>query len=131
MTASAPPVPPAQTSLPPLPPLRGNRDFTTFWIGDTTSLLGTQVGVAGVVMVAVRQACSPMAMMGRMTACFRAALFGGGCLGGLSAGLLAGRIGSDSALMWTAAGSAAAVAAVLWSPVGRLRTMPSPAARED
>ncbi|MFF9363880.1 MFS transporter [Streptomyces griseoluteus] len=89
------------------------------------------LGVAGVLMVAVRQTCTPTAMMGRMTACFRTALFGGGCLGGLSAGLLAGRIGSGSALMWTAAGSAAAAGAVLCSPVSRLRVMPSPVANGD
>ncbi|WP_371498085.1 MFS transporter [Kitasatospora sp. NBC_00374] len=83
------------------------------------------LGVAGVIIVSLRQAMTPQSMMGRMTAAFRTLLFGGGALGGLSAGLLAGRIGARGALAVAAAGSAAVVIGLLVSPVSRLRVLPS------
>ncbi|AUY50938.1 MFS transporter [Streptomyces sp. CB01881] len=87
-----------------------------------TTYLG--LGVAGVVIVSLRQALTPQSMMGRMTAAFRTLLFGGGALGGLSAGLLAGRIGAEGALRVAAAGSALVVIGLVVSPVSRLRSMP-------
>lgn len=87
------------------------------------------LGVAGVVMVSLRQTCTPQTMMGRMSACFRTLLFGGGSLGGLFAGLLAGGIGAKSALTWAAIGSAAVLIALAVSPVSRLKQLP-PAAVE-
>ncbi|WP_018349671.1 MFS transporter [Longispora albida] len=87
------------------------------------------LGVAGVVMVSLRQTCTPPSLMGRMSAAFRTMLFGGGSLGGLFAGLLAGGIGAKPALVWAAAGSAAVVIGLLVSPVSRLRELP-PAAKE-
>ncbi|OKI24528.1 MFS transporter [Streptomyces sp. CB03911] len=87
-----------------------------------TSYLG--LGVAGVIIVSLRQASTPQSMMGRMTAVFRTLLFGGGALGGLSAGLLAGRIGAGPALTVAAAGSALAVLGLFVSPVSRLRALP-------
>ncbi|MEZ0096334.1 MFS transporter [Streptacidiphilus sp. EB129] len=83
------------------------------------------LGVAGVVMVSLRQTCTPQSMMGRMSACFRTMLFGGGSLGGLFAGLLAGGIGAKSALTWAAAGSAVVVIGLIVSPVSRLRELPT------
>ncbi|MEU6231528.1 MFS transporter [Kitasatospora sp. NPDC047058] len=87
-----------------------------------TTYLG--LGVAGVVIVSLRQSLTPQPMMGRMTAAFRTLLFGGGALGGLSAGLLAGRIGAHGALAVAAAGSAAVVLGLLVSPVVRLKALP-------
>ncbi|MFB7615638.1 MFS transporter [Kitasatospora sp. NPDC056181] len=87
-----------------------------------TTYLG--LGVAGVVIVSLRQALTPQSMMGRMTAAFRTLLFGGGALGGLFAGLLAGRIGAEGALRVAAAGSALVVIGLVVSPVSRLRSMP-------
>ncbi|GLZ80259.1 MFS transporter [Actinorhabdospora filicis] len=89
-----------------------------------TTYLG--LGVAGVIIVGLRQTSTPRAMMGRMTAVFRTLLFGGGALGGLTAGLLTGAIGAKGALTAAAIGSAAVVAGLLVSPVTRLRTMPEP-----
>ncbi|WP_404954744.1 hypothetical protein [Streptomyces sp. 147326] len=57
-----------------------------------TTYLG--LGVAGVIVVSLRQASTPQSMTGRMTAALRTLLFGGGALGGLFAGLLSGRIGA-------------------------------------
>lgn len=91
-----------------------------------TSYLG--LGVAGVVIVSLRQTDTPQFMMGRMTAVFRTLLFGGGALGGLAAGLLAGAIGARGALVVAAAGSATVVVALLFSPVTRLRKLPDPVA---
>ncbi|MFE0458506.1 MFS transporter [Kitasatospora sp. NPDC058965] len=91
-----------------------------------TSYLG--LGVAGVVIVSLRQAVTPQSMMGRMTAAFRTLLFGGGSLGGLAAGLLAGRLGPRDALTVVAVASAAVVLGLLLSPVTRLRTLPTAAA---
>ncbi|MBB4950715.1 hypothetical protein F4556_006250 [Kitasatospora gansuensis] len=59
-----------------------------------------------------------------MTAAFRTLLFGGGALGGLTAGLLAGRIGAEGALTVAAIGSAVVVIGLLVSPVSRLRALP-------
>lgn len=83
------------------------------------------LGVAGVIIVSLRQASTPQSMMGRMTAVFRTLLFGGGALGGLFAGLLSGRIGAHGALTVAAIGSAAVVIALVPSPVSRLRGLPS------
>lgn len=69
-------------------------------------------------------------MTGRMTAVFRTLLFGGGALGGLSAGLLAGAIGAKGALTVAAIGSAAVVIGLVVSPVSRLSRLPS-AVREE
>ncbi|WP_370420234.1 MFS transporter [Streptomyces sp. QH1-20] len=88
-----------------------------------TTYLG--LGVAGVVIVSLRQASTPRSMMGRMTAVFRTLLFGGGALGGLSAGLLSGRIGAHGALTVAAIGSAAVLIALVLSPVSRLTGLPT------
>lgn len=92
-----------------------------------TTALG--LGVANVIIVSVRQTVTPHSMMSRMTACFRTLLFGGGALGGLTAGLLAGAIGAKQALVVAAIASAAVVLALVRSPVSRLRELP-PAAAE-
>ncbi|WP_246430427.1 MFS transporter [Streptomyces rectiverticillatus] len=91
-----------------------------------TTYLG--LGVAGVIIVSLRQASTPQSMMGRMTAVFRTLLFGGGALGGLFAGLLSGRIGAEDALTVAAIGSAAVLITLVLSPVRRLRDLPSPPA---
>ncbi|AUS82030.1 MFS transporter [Actinoalloteichus sp. AHMU CJ021] len=82
------------------------------------------LGIANVIIVALRQTLTPQSMMGRMTACFRTLLFGGGALGGLCAGLLADAIGARNALVVAAVGSAAVVVGLILSPVSRLRKMP-------
>lgn len=92
-----------------------------------TTYLG--LGVAGVIIVSLRQTVTPQSMMGRMTAAFRTLLFGGGSLGGLTAGLLAGQIGAKGALIVAAIASAAVIIALAVSPVSRLRELP-PAAVE-
>lgn len=86
-----------------------------------TTYLG--LGVAGVIIVSLRQTRTPPAMMGRMTAVFRTLLFGGGALGGLVAGLLAGAIGARPALAVAAGASATVVIALFMSPVRRLDTI--------
>ncbi|MER6448635.1 MFS transporter [Streptomyces venezuelae] len=92
-----------------------------------TTYLG--LGIANVIIVSVRQTATPQSMMSRMTACFRTLLFGGGALGGLTAGLLSGGIGNRNALIVAAAFSAVVVVALIKSPVSRLRELP-PAAME-
>jgi D-3-phosphoglycerate dehydrogenase len=87
-----------------------------------TTYLG--LGVANVIIVSLRQATTPQPMMSRMTACFRTLLYGGGALGALTAGLLAGAIGTKQALVAAAVASAAVVVALLLSPVTRLRELP-------
>lgn len=82
------------------------------------------LGVAGVIIVSLRQAMTPQAMMGRMTAAFRTLLFGGGALGGLFAGLLSGAIGAHSALAVAAGLSAFAVVGLVLSPVSRITAIP-------
>ncbi|ONI69057.1 MFS transporter [Kribbella sp. ALI-6-A] len=84
------------------------------------------LGVAGVVIVSLRQTVTPPELMGRMTAVFRTLLFGGGALGGLSAGLLSAALGARGALIVAATASALVVPAVFLSPVVRLRRLPEP-----
>ncbi|MEV6522502.1 MFS transporter [Longispora sp. NPDC051575] len=84
------------------------------------------LGVAGVIIVSLRQTATPQSMMGRMTAVFRTLLFGGGALGGLAAGLLSGAIGARGALTVAAVASALVVIALVVSPVSRLRELPEP-----
>ncbi|WP_283139338.1 hypothetical protein [Rhizohabitans arisaemae] len=60
-----------------------------------------------------------------MTAVFRTLLFGGGALGGLAAGLLAGWLGAHGALTAAAAGSAVVVGALFVSPVVKVRSLPA------
>ncbi|WP_228080901.1 hypothetical protein [Streptomyces profundus] len=55
-----------------------------------------------------------------MTAAFRTPLFGGGALGGLSAGLLSGRLGAQHALTVAAITSATVLLPLALSPVTRL-----------
>ncbi|WP_326563639.1 MFS transporter [Micromonospora peucetia] len=98
-----------------------------FTLSFFTTYLG--LGVAGVIIVSLRQTLTPQPMMGRMTAVFRTLLFGGGALGGLTAGILAGAIGARSALAAAAITSAAVVIALAASPVSRLRVLPTAAAR--
>ncbi|TQF04570.1 MFS transporter [Kitasatospora acidiphila] len=88
-----------------------------------TTYLG--LGVAGVIIVSLRQAVTPQSMMGRMTAAFRTLLFGGGALGGLCAGLLTGQFGARTALTVASAASATVVIGLLLSPVSRLGTLPA------
>ena len=83
------------------------------------------LGVANVVVISLRQAATPQALMGRMNAAFRTMLFGGGALGGLLGGLAAGALGLRPGLLAVALGSAVMVLPVLLSPVSRLRTMPT------
>jgi MFS family permease len=83
------------------------------------------LGIANVVIVSLRQTSTPPSMMSRMTACFRMLLFGGGALGGLTAGLLCGAVGDRSALAIAAVFSASVVVALAFSPVSRLRTVPA------
>jgi MFS family permease len=82
------------------------------------------LGIANVIIVTLRQTTTPQSMMSRMTACFRTLLFGGGALGGLAAGLLAGWVGDKNALIVAAVGSAAVVVLLILSPVTRLRDLP-------
>lgn len=84
------------------------------------------LGIANVIIVTVRQTTTPQSLMSRMTACFRMLLFGGGALGGLAAGLLAGWIGDKNALITAATASAAVVILLAISPVTRLRELPPP-----
>ncbi|WP_371679401.1 MFS transporter [Streptomyces sp. NBC_01276] len=88
-----------------------------------TTYLG--LGIANVIIVSLRQISTPPSMMSRMTACFRTLLFGGGALGGLTGGLLTGAIGERNALAVAASCSAAVVVALVFSPVSRLRTLPT------
>ena len=85
------------------------------------------LGVANVIVVTLRQITTPPSLMSRMTACFRMLLYGGGAVGGLAAGLLAGWAGDRKALILTAGVSALAAALLVISPVTRLRALPEPA----
>ena len=82
------------------------------------------LGVANVVVISLRQASTPQALLGRMNAACRTMLFGGGSLGGLVGGFVSGAAGLRPGLLAVAALSALMVVPVLLSPVSRLRAMP-------
>lgn len=84
------------------------------------------LGIANVVVVTLRQITTPQSFMGRMTACFRMMLYGGGALGGLMAGLLASWTGDKNAIIVMVAASAVVALLLIFSPVTRLRDMPAP-----
>ncbi|GAA1585312.1 MFS transporter [Kribbella sancticallisti] len=84
------------------------------------------LGVAGVIIVSLRQTLTPQHLMARMTAAFRTLLFGGGALGGLAAGVLSGAVGTGTALLIIAGASASMVVPLLFSPVVRLQRLPDP-----
>ncbi|MEU8517729.1 MFS transporter [Kitasatospora sp. NPDC048722] len=86
------------------------------------------LGVAGVVMVSLRQTLTPQPLMGRMNAAFRTLLFGGGSLGGLLGGVIGGALGLRQGLVAIAVGSALMLVPLALSPVSRLRELPPPAA---
>ncbi|HTZ44487.1 MAG TPA: MFS transporter, partial [Jatrophihabitans sp.] len=100
-----------------------------FTLSFLISYLG--LGVAGVVMISLRQTCTPPSLMGRMNAAFRTMLFGGGSLGGLCGGLIAGAMGLRAGLTLVAICSAAMVVPISLSPVVRLRAMPAPVTDAD
>lgn len=83
------------------------------------------LGVAGVIIVSVRQTLTPQHLMARMTAAFRTLLFGGGALGGLTAGLVSGAIGTYAALAVAAAASALVLIPLIRSPVVALQELPA------
>jgi MFS family permease len=89
------------------------------------------LGIAGVVMISLRQTCTPQSLMGRMNAAFRTMLFGGGALGGLCGGLIAQALGLREGLIVVAIGSACVVIGLVISPVSRLRALPPPAAEPE
>ncbi|MFL6160932.1 MAG: MFS transporter [Jatrophihabitantaceae bacterium] len=95
-----------------------------FTLSFLISYLG--LGVAGVVMISLRQTCTPQSLMGRMNAAFRTLLFGGGALGGLCAGLIGGAIGLRAGLSIVAICSACMLVPIALSPVVRLSEMPPP-----
>ncbi|ADB32619.1 major facilitator superfamily MFS_1 [Kribbella flavida DSM 17836] len=109
-----------------IPLAAGPRPLLIATIIVSFSLTYLGLGVAGVIIVSLRQTTTPQALMGRMTAVFRTLLFGGGALGGLAAGLLSAALGGRGALTVAAIASALVVPALLLSPVVRLRTFPDP-----
>lgn len=84
-------------------------------------------GLSNVIQLSLRQTCTPQSLMGRMNAAFRTLLFGGGALGGLSAGLIGGAMGLRAGLTLVALCSAAMLVPIAMSQVVRLQAMPVPA----
>jgi MFS family permease len=82
------------------------------------------LGIAGVVMISLRQTCTPQSLMGRMNAAFRTLLFGGGALGGLAGGLIGGAMGLRAGLTLVALCSAGMLVPIALSPVVRLAELP-------
>jgi MFS family permease len=84
------------------------------------------MGVANVLVISIRQAMTPSALMGRMNAAMRTLLFGGGALGGLVAGGLAQVLGLRTGLWVLAGASVLIVAPLVLSPAAQLLRMPEP-----
>ena len=83
----------------------------------------------GINYLALRQAITPDRLLGRMTATMRFLTVAAAPLGSLAGGALATAIGLRGTLLTVGVlGLIAGVAAVLWSPVRRHRTLPAVAA---
>ncbi|HEX8303766.1 MAG TPA: MFS transporter [Jatrophihabitans sp.] len=91
-----------------------------------TSYLG--LGLVQVVMMSLRQTCTPPSLLGRMNAVFRMLLFGGGSIAGPVGGLIAGVFGLRTALAILAGLSLCLLVPLVLSPVSWLRELPEPAA---
>ncbi|HEY0169378.1 MAG TPA: MFS transporter [Jatrophihabitans sp.] len=85
------------------------------------------LGVVQVVMISLRQTCTPAALMGRMNAVFRMLLFGGGAVAGPIGGFIAGAVGLRTALAILAVISASLLVPLALSPVSALKELPAPA----
>lgn len=85
------------------------------------------LGLVQVVMMSLRQTCTPPSLLGRMNAVFRMLLFGGGSIAGPAGGFLAGMFGLRTALAILAGISVSLLVPLVLSPVSRLRELPAPA----
>jgi MFS family permease len=86
----------------------------------------TGLGIANVVMISLRQTCTPQPLMGRMNAAFRTVLFGGGSLGGLVGGFVAAGLGLRTGLTIVAVLSSLMVIPLALLSVSRLQKLPEP-----
>ncbi|MDQ1740067.1 MAG: hypothetical protein QOE53_1719 [Pseudonocardiales bacterium] len=89
-----------------------------------TSYLG--LGLVQVVMMSLRQTCTPPSLLGRMNAVFRMLLFGGGSIAGPVGGFIAGWVGLRTALAILAGFSICLLVPLVLSPVSWLRELPEP-----
>lgn len=85
------------------------------------------LGTVQVVMMSLRQTCTPASLMARMSAVFRMMLFGGGALAGPVSGFVAGVVGLRTTLALLAILAVALIVPLALSPVSRLRELPAPA----
>lgn len=80
--------------------------------------------VANVTALSLRQAITPMPLMGRMNAAMRTVMFGLAALGGPFGGMLGALLGLRGALWVSTSGAAVLLVPLVLSPIGRLRQMP-------
>lgn len=88
-------------------------------------LVRTALAIYLVLSSSLRQAVTPLAIMGRMNASLRLVAYGGVALGPLLGGLLSGLIGLRACLWLGAIGLIIALLPIFFSPIPRLRGLPS------
>jgi MFS family permease len=88
-------------------------------------LWGAAVAVSNVLVVSLRQTITPERMLGRMNASYRFLTYGAIPIGALLGGGLATVIGLRATLVAGALGLLAAPVWLLFSPIGRLRELPT------
>jgi hypothetical protein len=132
--------------------LWGHPDFMKLWVGETISLLGSQVtalalpltaalilqasseqmGILNAVFpgadyqVSLRQTITPHRLLGRMSASMRFIVWGTIPVGALIGGALGGAIGLRQILVVGAVGSLLPSLWIIFSPVRGLREQPQP-----
>lgn len=78
--------------------------------------------------ITVRQLVTPASLLGRVNATAQTAIYGTRPLGALAGGMVAAHAGLDSALWMVAVSCLVATMMIVFSPLARLRTLPSPVA---
>ena len=93
-------------------------------VGAGYFLMRFGLAVANVVAISLRQAVTPQALLGRMTAGMRMLLYGLGTLGALAGGFLGAALGLREALWVAAIASAAAALPLFFSVIPQLPRLP-------
>jgi predicted MFS family arabinose efflux permease len=102
-----------------------HRDWSLFLLAGAFIVFWAAVVVYNITQVSFRQGLCPPELLGRMNATMRFLVWGTMPLGGLLGGILGSAIGVRQTLLVAAIGGCVAVLPVYFSPLRRMRELPS------